>query len=162
MAAPEITDAIATSNLKPVNSGNSTPVLEATNFQYSKVIIPTAILIPMPIKPDNVACNDQVSSSPASINTPKKRKNIADINAPAPKPMSINIVVSISSRLSCFIPTHYVCMDTRKVDCHPYLFAGIAKHLYTRTDRQPTVYELSPCLVYICLIWRFNEYEALF
>ncbi len=25
---------------------------------------------------------------------------------------------------------------------------GIAKHPYTRTDRQPTLYELSPCLVH--------------
>lgn len=36
----------------------------------------------------------------------------------------------------------------RKVGCHPCTLVGIAKHLNTRTDRQPTIYELSPCLVY--------------
>lgn len=42
------------------------------------------------------------------------------------------------------------------MDCHPRTLVGIAKHLDMRTDKQPTIYELSPCLAYPLM--RFGDF----
>lgn len=131
-------DAIAAIILNPISLGNNTPDLDKTNLQYNIVIRPTITLMPMPIKPDSKAFIDHVSFLSASIKMPKMRKNIAESNAPLPKPRSISIVVSTPSFFSCFILSKLCSHRHKKVGCHPCKSVGIAKRLYVRTDRQPT------------------------